>query len=124
MVKSYSKGYRGERELLHKLANMGYMTMRAPRSGRINLPVPDIVAAKDGRIIVIECKSRAAAFTVAPEQLAELKAWEEKARAAAYVGWKVARKGWFFLRLADVVANNGNVGKKFLAEKAIGIESL
>lgn len=61
------------------------------------------------------------AFKVPMEQLQELKEWEEKAKAKAYVGWKVARKGWFFLHLQDVIANNGNVGKKFLQEKSIGI---
>jgi Holliday junction resolvase len=121
MVQKYAKGYRGERELVHTLSKMGYMTIRAPRSGRINLPSPDIIAAKGGRLIVIECKSRASAFTVPPEQLQELKEWEEKAGAKPYIGWKIARKGWIFLHLKDVYENRGNVGKKFAEEKGIGI---
>ncbi|MBI2971154.1 MAG: hypothetical protein HYY37_01900 [Candidatus Aenigmarchaeota archaeon] len=124
MVHAYRKGYAGERQLVHILAHMGYMVVRTPRSGRINLASPDIIAAKGGRLIVIECKSRAGAFTVPPEQLDELREWEEKAGAKAYVAWKVSRKGWFFLNLNDVVGNNGNVGKKFLHEKAIGIEAI
>ncbi len=121
MVRSYAKGYRAEYSLVHILAKLGYMVVRTPRSGRIGLASPDIIAAKDGRLIVIECKSRMEAFKVPMEQLQELKEWEEKAKAKAYVGWKVARKGWFFLHLQDVIANNGNVGKKFLQEKSIGI---
>jgi len=124
MVKRYSKGYRGEWELTHKLAGLGYMVVRTPRSGRINLASPDIIAAKVGRLIVIECKSRAAAFTVPLEQLNELKEWQEKAGAIPYLGWKISRKGWKFLHLKDVYENKGNVGKKFAEEKGIGIHEI
>jgi len=124
MMHKYAKGYRGELELVHTLAGLGYMVIRAPHSGSIGLASPDIIAAKDGRILVIECKSREGAFTVPQEQLAELHEWESKGGARAYVGWKISHKGWFFLRLADVVGNNGNVGKKFTEEKAITIHEL
>lgn len=124
MVHKYAKGYRAERSLVHTLSRLGYMVVRTPRSGRINLASPDIIAAKNGALIVIECKSREEAFTVPQDQLAELKEWQDKAGAKAYVGWKISRKGWFFLKLADVISNNGNVGKKFIAEKSIGIDEL
>lgn len=123
MVRSYAKGSSAERELVHSLSKLGYMTIRAPRSGSINLPSPDIIAAKDGRLIVIECKSRAKGFKIASEQLAELKEWQDKALAKAYIGWKMSRKGWFFLTLDEVVQNNGNVGKKFVQEKGIRPEA-
>jgi Holliday junction resolvase len=61
---SYRKGYSAELELTHTLAKLGYMTIRAPRSGRIGLPSPDVIAAKDGRLIVFEVKWRESAFTV------------------------------------------------------------
>ncbi len=124
MVHKYAKGYRSERELVHTLSSMGYMVVRTPRSGRIALPSPDIIAAKDGTLIVIECKSRKEAFTVPADQLAELKEWQDKAGARAYVGWKISRKGWFFLRLADAITNNGNIGKRLIAEKSISIEEI
>ncbi|MFH0837283.1 MAG: Holliday junction resolvase Hjc [Candidatus Aenigmatarchaeota archaeon] len=122
MVKSYAKGYAAELELLHKLSGKGWMVMRAPRSGRINLASPDIVAAKNGQLVVIECKARAGAFTVQKEQLAELDEWVEKAGAAAYIGWKISRKGWCFLNLNDVKENKGNIGKKFAESKGFGID--
>ena len=124
MVARYRKGYMAELSLVHTLSEMGYMVVRTPRSGRINLASPDIIAAKGGRLIVIECKSRAAAFKVPIEQLDELKAWKEKAGASAYIGWKIARKGWKFLHLHDAYANNGNVGKKFIEEKGISIHEI
>ena len=124
MVKRYRKGYIAELQLTHTLSKLGYMVVRTPRSGRINLASPDIIAVKPGKVIVIECKSRLEAFTVPQEQLDELKEWELRAGATAYIAWKVARKGWFFLRLNDVVKNNGNVGKKFLEENSITIDDI
>ncbi|MBI5331962.1 MAG: hypothetical protein HZB65_00145 [Candidatus Aenigmarchaeota archaeon] len=122
MVRCYSKGYSAEREILYKLSGMGWMVIRAPRSGRIGLASPDVVAAKNGKIVVIECKSRAEAFTVPVEQLAELDEWVEKAGAVAYIGWKISRKGWTFLKLDDVKQNKGNIGKKFAAEKGMNMD--
>ncbi len=124
MVKSYAKGYRAERSLVYSLANLGYMVVRTPRSGRISLASPDVIAAKDGKLIVIECKSREEAFKVEKEQLQELVEWEEKACAKAYVAWKISRKSWKFLHLHDVIANNGNIGKKFAEEKGIAINEI
>lgn len=124
MVHAYAKGYRSEHELLHTLSKMGYMVMRAPHSGSISIASPDIIAAKLGKLIVIECKSRKEAFKIQMEQLHELREWQEKAGAHAYIGWKISRKGWKFLRLKDVYDNNGNIGKKFAEEKGIGIEAI
>ncbi len=123
MVKSYAKGYRSERNLVHILAKRGYMVVRTPRSGRIGLASPDIIAAKGGRLFVIECKSREGAFTVPEEQLNELNEWVDKAGATAYIAWKTSRKEWLFLHLNDVVINNGNIGKKFAEEKAFDIDA-
>jgi len=53
------------------------------------------------------------------EQLAELDEWVAKAGAEAFIGWKISRKGWTFLKLDDVKQNKGNIGKKFAAEKGI-----
>jgi len=124
MIKPYKKGYRAERDLVHILAKRGYMAVRTPRSGRIGLPSPDIIAAKNGKLIVIECKSRRKGFQIPLEQLNELKEWEEKAGAKAYVALKISRKGFFFIDLVHVINNNGNIGKKFIAEKSIGIDMI
>ena len=124
MVKSYRKGYISELELTHKLASMGFMAIRAPRSGRISLASPDIVAAKAGKLIVIECKSRNDAFKIDQTQLQELIDWEQKAGARAYIAWKISHKGWTFLHLKDVIENNGNIGKKFAEQKGFGIDAI
>jgi len=124
MVKKYRKGYVAERELMHRLYGLGWAVMRAPHSGSMSIASPDIVAIKQGKVIVIECKSRAAGFTISKEQLEDLAEWEKRAGAIAFVGWKIAHKGWFFFRLGDVKNNNGNVGKKLLQEKGFPLNDL
>lgn len=124
MLNRYRKGYMGERDLVHKLHSLGYMVMRAPRSGRINLEQPDVIAIKNGKIIVIECKVRDEAFTVEKEQINELLQWVKIGGAQAYVAWKLPRKEWVFIRVDDVIENGGNVGKKFAEQKSITIDQL
>ncbi len=120
----YAKGYRAELSLVHQLSDAGWMAIRTPKSGRLNLASPDVIAAKDGRLLVIECKSRKAGFKVEETQLLQLREWEEKAKATAYVGWKISHKGWRFLRLKDVIDNNGNIGKKIIEKVSIAFEEI
>lgn len=124
MVRAYAKGYRAEHEMLHMLHGKGYAVLRAPHSGSIGLASPDIVAIKNGKVIVLECKSRAGAFTVPSEQLAELTEWEGRAGADAYVAWKISRKGWHFLKLKDVIENKGNIGIRFLEGRALKLDEI
>lgn len=109
----YMKGYLGERELLYKLYDKGYVVLRSPRSGRIGLPTPDIVAIKNSKVYALECKSRSIAFIVPKEQLEQLKEWVEKAGALAFIAWKIPRKGWKFISLEDAIKNNGRISKRF-----------
>jgi holliday junction resolvase Hjr len=124
MTRSYAKGYAAEREILHKLHDMGYAVLRAPHSGSVGIASPDIVAIKNGRVIVLECKSHRKGFTVRMEQLQELQEWEQRAGANAYIAWKISRKGWHFLKLKDVLENNGNVGFRFLDGRALTIDEI
>jgi Holliday junction resolvase len=123
-MKSYAKGYRGERELLHELYRRGWAVMRAPRSGRIGIPCPDLIAIRKNRIIIIECKSRASAFTVEEDQLDQLRDWQTRTGAEAWLGCKLSRRGWKFLTFLDVSANNGNVGMRFLEARGITLDEL
>lgn len=126
IVMSYQKGYRAEREMVHTLSDKGYMVLRAPRSGRIGLDSPDVVAVKKhdekNDVLAIECKFRKKAFKVEEGQLSELKQWEIKAGARCFVAWKQAYKGWTFFNIKDVLENNGNIGKRFAKKKGIDME--
>jgi Holliday junction resolvase len=124
MVKPYRKGYMAERQMVHTLSEKGFMVVRTPHSGSISLASPDIIAAKNNRLVVIECKAHNKGFQVAMEQLAELQQWKDRAGAEVYVAWKMLRKGWHFMHLKDVVENKGNVGKKFAEQKAFSLERM
>jgi len=124
MLKKYMKGYRAERHLVHKLSKMGWLAIRSPRSGRIGLPSPDIITAKNKELIAIECKSREQGFKIPMDQLNQLKEWEDKAGAKSFIAWKLSHKDWYFISLKDVIKNNGNIGKKFCEENGKSIESI
>ena len=124
MVNKYRKGYMAEWTLTHELSRRGYMVVRTPRSGRISLASPDIIAAKGDKLIVIECKSRNDAFKIQDEQLEELNQWQVKTTAKAYIAWKIARQDWLFLHLEDVMNNKGNINRKLAQEHAISIEEI
>ncbi len=127
-MKTYAKGYRFERNMVHTLSKMGFMVLRAPRSGRIGLASPDIVAVKkiDGisQVLALECKNRESAFTVGPEQLDELIEWRDIAGAKCYITWKCGRLDPVFITLEKVIANRGNIGKKFAQEHGISINEI
>ena len=51
-------GTRAERELLHRFWNTGkWVVLRAPSSGAIKYPCPDLLAGNRERKLAIECKS-------------------------------------------------------------------
>ncbi|MEM7826604.1 MAG: Holliday junction resolvase Hjc [Candidatus Aenigmatarchaeota archaeon] len=123
-ISKYKKGYRAEWELLHKIYKSGFLAIRSPRSGRIGLPSPDIIAVKNRRLIVIECKSREDGFTVDKDQIGQLKAWKKRAKAMVYIAWRMSRKGWRFIPLEDVIKNRGRIGKKFYEKNGIEFDKI
>lgn len=95
----HPKGANAERELMHLFFEHGFSVVRIAGSGTSPLPAPDIIAIKNGRIIAVECKARKAKnLAVSVGQIGELVGWANKAGAESLVGWKIPRKGWFFLK--------------------------
>ncbi len=123
-MKTYRKGYVAENQLVHILHERGWAVMRAPRSGKISIPSPDIVAIKHGRVLVIEVKSRGVGFQIRKEQLYEMKEWVSRSGGEGYIAIKIPYKGWRFLKLDDVIDNKGNVGKSFLEEMSLRLEDV
>jgi len=123
----HSKGANAERELMHLFFKAGFSVVRIAGSGTSPLPAPDIIALKKGRIIAIECKARKAknlAITVA--QIQELLDWAKKAGSEHFVGWKIPRKGWFFLKPGQM-RNTGKfftISQKDAMAKGKGLDSL
>lgn len=121
MVKTYNKGYRAERELVHLLYKKGYAVIRTPRSGRIALPSPDIIAIKNKKTIAIECKYRSKPFKMSKDQINELLEWKKRANCDVLIAWKIPRYDWFFIPIQYI--HNGNVNKNTL-KNALTIDDL
>lgn len=106
----HSKGANAERELMRLFFEAGFSVVRIAGSGVSPLPAPDIVALKKGRIIAVECKARKSKnLAIELQQMRDLVEWAKTAGGEAFVGWKVPRKGWFFLTPGQL----HNTGKFF-----------
>ncbi len=127
VVKSRSKGYRAERELVHILWRLGFAVMRAPASGaRIRkAEYPDVVAIMKGKVAVFEVKSRTkpSGLYIESEQIKKLLDFAERAGGIPYIAIKIPHKEWKFvkvLRKGDEEGKTYKVSKEDI-EKAPGI---
>ena len=118
VVKSRSRGYRAERELVHILWRLGFAVMRAPASGaRIRkAEYPDVVAIMKGRVAVFEVKSRAkpSGLYIEPEQIKKLLDFAERAGGIPYIAVKIPHKEWKFVK---VVRKEDGEGKTYKVSK-------
>ena len=104
MIKTYAKGSKFERDLIHFLNYKGFAVARIPSSGGFLSPI-DVIALKRGLTIAVECKAWDKLPKPRKEQLASMKEWCEKAGAIGFVAWKKRGGEWLFLRLEDALAN-------------------
>lgn len=110
----YSKGARGERELLNFLYEKGYSVIRAAGSG-VNSLSPDLLAVREGRGIAFECKAwDSSSIFIEPDKVEVLKKWESNSKMELFIGWRINGKGWFFIKLNELnkAEKNYTVTKK------------
>ena len=101
-MKRYSKGARGERELLNFLYSKGYSVMRAAGSG-VNSLGPDIIAFKEGTGLAFECKAwNKTSISIEAEKIEKLKQWESNTRMHTFIAWRMNGSGWFFISLDEM----------------------
>jgi Holliday junction resolvase len=105
MIKSYAKGSRFERDLIHFLNYKGFAVARVPSSGGFLSPL-DIIAIKKGLVVAIECKAWDKLPKLDKAQLSHFREWIDKAHAIGFVAWKKPGGKWLFLRIEDAEANN------------------
>jgi len=103
-MKTYSKGFRAERDLLRILSANGYSCIRAGSSGGFLTPV-DVVAIKDSRILCFEIKSWAKKPRLDKTQLSRFSDWTAQASGLGFVAWYNQAK-WRFLPMSDALENN------------------
>ncbi|MGC8568071.1 MAG: Holliday junction resolvase Hjc [Candidatus Micrarchaeia archaeon] len=104
----YSKGARSERELIGIFAGKAFSVMRAAGSG-VNSISPDIVAFKDGKGFLFECKAWSkGSLSINQEHMSVLRKWEKDTNMHAYIAWRIKGKGWFFIKLDELSKSEKN----------------
>ena len=102
-IKTYAKGAKAERELLHFLNHHNFSCIRSPSSGGRISPV-DIIAIRKGTILSFEIKSWAKKPKLNKKKLQSFKEWSENAGAMAFLAW-YNNNQWRFLPLKQAEEN-------------------
>ncbi len=120
----YRKGADAERELIHKMWELGFAVVRVAGSGATVLPAPDVVALNRERKLAFECKAWSAKnLSIPAGQMEELKKWCSRAGAELYIAWKIPNSGWYFLREGHFnrTGKNYTISRKSALAKALRI---
>ncbi len=106
------KGFRAERALANKLWALGFAVVRGGASGggvRKRF-VPDIVAMRNGKILIVEVKyrSKEEAIPIELERAKRLLDFAQRAGGEAFIAVKYGRREWRFIKLSEALqaANN------------------
>ncbi len=110
------KGVRAERELANRLWNLGFAVIRGPASGSgvRKRFVPDLVAIRRGRVIILELKyrSREEPIQIKIDRILKLKEFSERAGGSAYIAVKYGRQEWRLIPIEKLLTNIDNTGTK------------
>ncbi|MGC8669531.1 MAG: Holliday junction resolvase Hjc [Candidatus Micrarchaeia archaeon] len=120
----YSKGARSERELLNHFHNLNYSVARAAGSG-VNSLSPDIIAAKNGKSFVFECKAwDKGSISIPNEKIESLLSWEKDGNMMALIAWRMNNSGWFFISPKDMkkTEKNHTITKDAIKEKGFRLD--
>ena len=100
-----SKATRGERELLHQFWNTGtWAALRAPASGSMRFPSPDLIVGNHSRRLAIECKVTASdSQYFSHKEIDELVLFSSLFGAEPWVWVKFLRKGAYFVSAHDLL---------------------
>lgn len=123
-----AKGSSVERQIVSKFRERGFAVVRAPASGsRRRDPIPDIIAMKNGIIVLIEMKSRKSnnRVYIKKEQALGIYEFAKKAGGELFIGVKIP-SGTFFIKFNDLkITPNGNyVIDEEALSKAMSFEEL
>lgn len=95
---SYKKGYLFERDLKLKLEKDGWSVIRSGGSKK-----PDIVAGKDGKIMIIECKvSKSNSVYISKEEVGNLEKVADNFGAECIFAIKIINKGWNLIPVSEM----------------------
>lgn len=102
-----AKGTRAERELLHRFWDTGdWVVLRAPGSGSIKYPCPDLLAGNRLRKMAIECKTTSATKQyLRQDEISQLQEFSTIFGAEPWIA--VRFNDWYFMTLEDLQQTNG-----------------
>lgn len=93
------KGINCERELVHKLWDLGFGAVRIAGSGCTQTPSADIVAGKSGKVYTIECKSsKSENFYLKKEVVSQLLEFSKRFDSIPLIGIRFKNQDWAFLK--------------------------
>lgn len=117
-----------ERDLVKTLYDKGFAAMRAPASGAMPIPLPDVWANRDDtHPVTLELKKVPRDETtksIGYDEVSALKVFAERQGGKAFIGvWK-NYDGWYFSELDDLVENEKQASIHFHAETTFGLDEL
>jgi len=98
----YQKGANFERELVDEFWKNGWTAIRAAGSG-ITRKVPDVIAMKDNKVIVIECKTTKKAKLSLKDAILTLEKFSSISGSKAYIAIRFPREKPRFYSLENLI---------------------
>jgi Holliday junction resolvase len=99
----YRKGSEFERTIVKAFCNRGWVAFRAAGSGKSERYLPDIVAMKSGKAILIECKATSKDRLSLKTAINALKEYAEKSGMSAYLAIRFHRQKPRFYQLEEIL---------------------
>jgi len=94
----YDKGANAERELMKILYANGFSVLRSSGSGVNQLPAPDVIALKEGTILLFECKAWKGNYIyIELQKMMQLDDFAQRSHGNVIAAWKLPHKGWLFI---------------------------
>jgi len=124
-----SKGSRAERELLHMFWETGkWAALRAPGSGSMPRPCPDVLAGNGKRYIAVECKSiKADRKYFDKKEIDDLIEFSRLFGAEPWIGMRFDNMKWYFLKIEELGSSKGGMAyasKELVMKKGLTFEEL
>lgn len=127
-MSSYSKGARGEREVIDELEERGFACLRAPSSGSsTDRELPDVLAGNGDDFYAIEVKRGGGERVYLDEhEIEDLKYFADRFGAQPLIGVRFDYGEWFFLWIDDLHETpEGNYRvDRHLSEEMKGLDML
>jgi len=125
VINKYAKGANFERKIVSDLWGHGWASMRAAGSGTVGFPVPDVIGAKDGRIILIECKATRKDRLSLKHDILDLEKFSYISGGEAYIAIKFYKKDPRFYEISKIIAKGNysiTIGDPFISFEALLME--